>query len=621
MNDKSKKELLARIQDALKNRRLRAAQTFAAPPPKKVFAKKPAPKRDAKGVRPARPIPGNPMLLTGGIGDVLTLESFLTADERAMLPKIYYATQKRREIERLFAAVPCFPALKVHDAVWDDFSKFWCFYSKAEVAAKLKAAAVEPPPDLRYARDFSILEKFKEIHAGRRAYTGSSFLNHTLADVGRFALPTPYAVVCPYSSDKRNPARDFDAADWAGCLAYLKATGLTGVVVNAGKDKVPASDLLVDLSNQTTITEAVEVLKVAAAYVGIDSCLSVLAAKLFFAPNLIVKSVSAHCHQNAKIYYAPQTDFGFMVRRVEPPAAALAAATEGNAISLNVCQGVGDIFWVYQKFAPHVDAIDFNICQIPSGAPKLQTRAVDFLRLLPKVRAVTARPVSAPEYERLTRTPCRAADVLKRFEKGVRLPFDYCCNPQLERGVRLEDIDPDYAVEETVPIRTEACPLPFAAGEYVALYVSGSTLVRDAVRAHKLWGVGEWADFAAAVRDRLGLDLPVVLVGASYDERAAREVAAGLAGATEVLIDLPPAQVAHVIKNSRIFLNYQSGLSILADNMGVEQVMIYFPYLRPMLYTWCKKAHVVDGTFRAYTFDTPQADILDDLVKTSKSAK
>jgi hypothetical protein len=110
-------------------------------------------------------------------------------------------------------------------------------------------------------------------------------------------------------------------------------------------------------------------------------------------------------------------------------------------IQLKVCQGVGDIFWVYQKFAPHVDVIDFSICQVDGKLTKIGTRAVSFLKLLPKVRNVDAYQDTIENYQKMINENMPMSEIIPKL--GSQNSFAYACNKPLEEGVRLEDIDPN----------------------------------------------------------------------------------------------------------------------------------------------------------------------------------
>lgn len=248
----------------------------------------------------ARPAdPTSTMLLTGGLGDVIAVESFMSPEERERIETIYYACPWIAELRAIFSALPNFPNLKTHN----ELTPKRTYYQKSDVEA-----AHGPLPPLT---DYSILKVFPQ----RRTYTGSSLLAYPLPAT----LPTfdkPYMVVVPTSRWGRWNDRDFSESDWQTCLGYLERHDMLGVVLFNGNDFIRDHPRLVNLQNKTNILESVETLKRAAGYMGIDSAISVLAAKLFPVKRLAIKSVWKHCYEHKHIYYAPHTDFRFLQRRI-----------------------------------------------------------------------------------------------------------------------------------------------------------------------------------------------------------------------------------------------------------------------------------------------------------------
>ena len=130
-------------------------------------------------------------------------------------------------------------------------------------------------------------------------------------------MPENYVTICPYSNDKRNTARDFTEKEWDYILDYLKQINLNGVILNVGNDEIPNDNNLIDLSNKTTLIESIEILKNSNMYIGIDSCLSVIAAQKFDKNKLIVKSQNPHLTRTKHIYYSPKSSFNFIVIKID----------------------------------------------------------------------------------------------------------------------------------------------------------------------------------------------------------------------------------------------------------------------------------------------------------------
>lgn len=251
----------------------------------------------------------NTIFLSGGIGDTFAVESFLSDSTKKRMTSILYGTLKNKMLMELFQSANTYSHITNHKVIWDDFSQFWCFYSYDEC---LKATGESDRSSTRIVLDLSILPIFRKVESGLLHYNKSSFLIDQLANIDKIDLPSQFIVVCPFSNDKRMTGRDFNQRDWDNCLRSLQATNIFGVVLNQGNEAIPESAKLINLTNKTTICEAVEILKKASGYIGIDSALSVLAAKQFKASQLMIKSINDHCYRNAKHYYAPQTNFNFM---------------------------------------------------------------------------------------------------------------------------------------------------------------------------------------------------------------------------------------------------------------------------------------------------------------------
>lgn len=280
--------------------------------------KKPAPviKAQKPTPKPNYPESNDMLLLTGGIGDVIAVETFTPKEQRHRVTHLFYATRKWEPVREMFQSLPNYSTAH-HVLTWTDFEKFWCFFDKRHVIQHLAATRSPIPSGLTKAVDTSIGGVFPKIKSGSRKYAGSSLMMYKLTEVG-FDLPAEYAVVCPYSNDKRDKNRDFDDKDWKGCIGRLSAAGLKGIVINSGPDVVPESEHLINFNNMTTFPEAVEILKKAKQYIGIDSCLSILAAQVFTSKkDLVVKTVNKNCVDNAMCYFAPHGDFPFLVQAVE----------------------------------------------------------------------------------------------------------------------------------------------------------------------------------------------------------------------------------------------------------------------------------------------------------------
>jgi hypothetical protein len=240
---------------------------------------------------------GMDVLVTGGIGDWIALDAFLSSYDRASIKKVYYATRAANAIKDLLTDNPYY-GLVEHAVIQDTFQPGRnCFFSKAEV---LKAN-----PHCRHLTDavvdLSIMERFRFCHE----YHGSSLIEWQLADVSRFNLPEVYCVVCPSSTNDAafHSARNFDHEDWQTVQKYCD---IPVVVLNL--EPIEGIHLATNLSGQTSLREAMEIVKGAAAYIGVDSCLCVLASKLVMP--LFIKTSKQHFLDWKHVYLAPSSCWG-----------------------------------------------------------------------------------------------------------------------------------------------------------------------------------------------------------------------------------------------------------------------------------------------------------------------
>lgn len=245
---------------------------------------------------------GPSILITGGIGDAITLEAMMPPEFREKLTAIYYACPAAREISQLWQALPGYPRLQ-HHVILPTGSR--SLYSRADVE---RATSQQLP---QAVEDWSIARIFPQA----RPYAGSSLLAKTLDPITPWER---YVVVVPTSSWGRWADRDFSPKDWAGVLRLLERHGMRGLVLTKERaERLPQHPALIDVRGLKSITEAAELVKAAQGYLGIDSWASVLAAKCLPAGRLSVKSVWPHLYQWQHVYYAPRRDFRFVHRSLE----------------------------------------------------------------------------------------------------------------------------------------------------------------------------------------------------------------------------------------------------------------------------------------------------------------
>lgn len=274
-----------------------------------------------------------------------------------------------------------------------------------------------------------------------------------------------------------------------------------------------------------------------------------------------------------------------------------------SAVTVNTVQGIGDIFWVYQKLAPYFDRINLNVLCI--GGDQVQTRARAFCRMLPKVGEVNYVRVTIPAYHLVAQTRYAISNILRSAARG---PLDYAVNSPLERGVNLRDIDPGTQIAEFVDL---GLPADVPREDYLCAFVAGA-------KGPTVWTAQQWADLIETLAQRLGV-ARIVLIGAAWDvqvqtsiETILRRVPRRRRAIENLTATMELAASIDVIRRARYFIGFQSGLNVIAENYDVPQTMLYFSALRPMMFTWCKPGNL--GTlFNAATFDDDPGRVLDRL--------
>ena len=146
-----------------------------------------------------------------------------------------------------------------------------------------------------------------------------------------------------------------------------------------------------------------------------------------------------------------------------------------RTVTINTVQGIGDIFWVYQKLAPYFDVINFTIFCV--GLTAVQTRAKAFCKMLPKAGAVEYRQVQDPVYHQLARTRFQLVDVLTANGE-----VNYAVNAPLEIGIRLRDIDPGSRIEEFVDL---GLPSQLQGTDHLCVFVAGAS-------GNAVWNPQQW---------------------------------------------------------------------------------------------------------------------------------
>lgn len=530
------------------------------------------------------------VLLTCGIGDFIALESFLTPRELNSVTEIHWATRAREALQPLLPFV--FPNLTSQVIVRDDFGDAF------EEGFAVESAADLPELTDNLVVDWSFKGISEDVHAGHRRYEGSSLTKKQLANVTCIEN-SKYFVVHPYSENARTTDRDMTKQEWIMTCRMLRARGYGIIVLNKGTEKLPPQPGVEDLTNKLSLLEALEITRNASGFIGASSVFSVLAAKVCPPNNVFIKGHNLLKNFYADIYYPLTPDV--VTNDLLKTLPKLALRPYPNEITVNTVQGIGDIFWVYQKLAPHFDKIHLNI--LCTTFTNVQTRAKSFCKMLPKIGNVDFHVVSGSSYDYLATTQFKLRDILKqheRFNNGEEPTItndqltgfaigsetcvvNYACNKPLEIGICLEDIDPDMAIEREIELK--GIPKNIQSEDYLCLFVAG-------LKNHgNIWTPFQWLTATKQLVKKFNIP-KIKLIGAEWDREVQEEIYADLKlsgyDVENYVGDLELVDSIDIIRRSRMFFGFQSGLNIIADNYDVPQLMIYFDHLERMMYSWCK---------------------------------
>ncbi len=291
-----------------------------------------------------------------------------------------------------------------------------------------------------------------------------------------------------------------------------------------------------------------------------------------------------------------------------------------KTITLITPQGVGDVMWCVQKVYKHVDAIRLKIACVPqngqSSRSKLQTRSKDFLLLLDKVEEVSFCDVSDKEYSFLAHNYIPLAPILKDLNAGSTVEHSYAVNGPLDSGIRIEAIDPELEVKETLPVRIQYCPLLFEVGAYICVYISGSTLDPGVIRDIGVWSVKMWSEFIEGFYKKYALKAPIIIIGAEYDATPALQLESMLRKngyLCTTYLGAEASNISYILHHSICFIGYQSGLSVLADQLDVKNIMLYFSCMDRLRKAWPKKKNIENNTYNSALFSDSPAKVLSEL--------
>ena len=249
--------------------------------------------------------PMKSVLFTCGIGDFIAMESYFTPAERAEVESIHWASRARASLMDLIPFV--FPNVKTHKIERDTwgapFTRTFCISSRKELPG------LDPS-----VHDWSVKIIVDDFKRGRRRFQGSTLVGRKLADISALNLPARYFVLHPYSENARTPVRDLSAEELSFACKRIQRI-MSIVVINKGGNCNPIPGTI-DLSDQLTLPESIEVVKQSSGFVGAASVFSVVASKVLPPQKLFIKGSLDLKMNYSNFYYAPHRTHDFVAQNL-----------------------------------------------------------------------------------------------------------------------------------------------------------------------------------------------------------------------------------------------------------------------------------------------------------------
>jgi ADP-heptose:LPS heptosyltransferase len=114
------------------------------------------------------------------------------------------------------------------------------------------------------------------------------------------------------------------------------------------------------------------------------------------------------------------------------------------------------------------------------------------------------------------------------------------------------------------------------------------------------WHVEDWREFVRLFRRRISEDFQFVVVGADWDSKCKIDHVLDLTGQTSL------ATLVTMIKRSRYFVAFASGLPILSTVVGTPVCMLYPKNLEGLMYSWPPPEMVMDDSYIGMLWDSPE---------------
>jgi hypothetical protein len=251
-------------------------------------------------------------LFTGGLGDFIGAESFMTEKEKDRVTTVLWATRNVHEIKTACDLKDIFPNLQEDRILFDDWASerptrpwqegdsFMNIGMKHELNLKCKLNLSQP--ELDAINDNSLDASLQRIFSGLRWQSSRFVTRSKWPDIGHLQLPEKYVAIHPWSDAEIN-GREFTDADWTKIFSFLDRMDLKGVVINRSDKTAPQHPRLIDLTNKTTLKETFSVITGADYCILCASSLACFATKIFPKDRIWLKGGHPHMFSDWATYF------------------------------------------------------------------------------------------------------------------------------------------------------------------------------------------------------------------------------------------------------------------------------------------------------------------------------
>ena len=249
---------------------------------------------------------------------------------------------------------------------------------------------------------------------------------------------------------------------------------------------------------------------------------------------------------------------------------------------IQVPAGIGDFSWIYSKLVTLGEKLNVHVCK---GGP---ARLAPIAELLPNILSIQYGNFGFGELSKRAIPPHTPKKYL--FEQPIGAAIPMSINRHLEEGYRIEQWLPDVEVNHHYPTVIEDKYVALANSvhhykDYICIFAANKNTCAN----WNGWMAPEWTEFMVTFRQEVA-DLPFVLIGANWDIQLGDEITKMAHSRRVPLVNIigktPLAASLHIVRQSKYFVSFPSGMGIMAHVLKQPCTMFYPKALEKMMGTY-----------------------------------